>query len=104
MTRGGTLSVQVLNEFANVARRKLGFTVAEIIESLGAIRSTCDIVALDLTIHDEALALLARYDLSIYDATILSAALVHGCSTLYSEDFQSGQRFGPLAIRNPFAS
>ncbi len=38
---GGVLSVQVLNEFANVARRKLGMTWKEIEEALTDIRDLC---------------------------------------------------------------
>jgi len=44
-----------------------------------------------------------RYQLSNWDALIVAAALLSGCSTLYSEDMQNGQIFeDQLSIMNPF--
>ena len=45
----------------------------------------------------------ARYGFSFYDSLIVAAALEAGCTTLYSEDMQDGQRIEGLTIRNPFA-
>ena len=42
---GGATSVQVLNEFVAIARRKLGFSWQEVLESLTAIRVLCPSVA-----------------------------------------------------------
>ncbi len=40
---------------------------------------------------------------NIYDALVVASALEAGCSVLYSEDFQDGQRIeGKLTVRNPF--
>ena len=44
-----------------------------------------------------------RYGFSFYDSLIVAAALEAGCTTLYSEDMQDGQRIEGLTIRNPFA-
>jgi predicted nucleic acid-binding protein len=41
LARRGTISVQVLNEFANVASRKLHRTWPEIVQALAAIRVLC---------------------------------------------------------------
>ncbi|WP_252263399.1 hypothetical protein [Paracidobacterium acidisoli] len=38
----------------------------------------------------------------IYDALVIAAALEAGCTTLYSEDMQDGQKIDGLTIRNPF--
>lgn len=100
---GGQISVQVLNEFASVARRKLGLSWAEIRELLAQIRSVCAVHAVTAETHDRALEIADRYGLSIYDALIAAAALLAGCSTLYSEDLQDGQWLErKLRIRNPF--
>ena len=100
---GGAISVQVLNEFASVAARKLGMRHAEIREILGSLRAVCSIVPLRLEIHDRALGLAERYGFTIYDALIVGAALEAGCATLYSEDLQHGQVIdGALTIANPF--
>ena len=99
---GGWVSVQVLNEFASVASRKLRMPIAEIRECLEPIRSICSVVPVTADTHERALALAERYGLSIYDALIAAAALLAGCDTLYSEDLQHGQRIEALTIRNPF--
>jgi predicted nucleic acid-binding protein len=103
LSKGGTLSVQVLNEFSAVASRKLKMTWREIAEILEPIKSICTITDLSLATHEQALAVAERYKLSVYDALIVSAALLAGCTTLYSEDMQHGQRIHrTLTIRNPF--
>ena len=100
---GGIISVQVLNEFASVAARKLKMTIAEIREVLTTVRAVCKVVPISEETHDRALDLAERYGWSIYDALIVASALLAGCKTLISEDMQSGQIIeGILEIRNPF--
>jgi predicted nucleic acid-binding protein len=101
---GGIVSVQVLNEFAAVASRKLGMAWSEIRDALGPIRAICEVESISIETHDRALELAERYRFSIYDATIIAAALKAGCETLYSEDLQDGQRIEKLTILNPFSS
>ncbi len=100
---GGVISVQVLNEFASVAARKLGMSQAEIREILASLRAVCAVVPLTLEIHDRAMQLAERYGFAIYDALIVGAAREAGCDTLYSKDLQRGQVIdGALTIANPF--
>ena len=99
---GGIISVQALNEFTNVARRKLGQPWGEINEKLGAVRALCEVKPLTLATHERALALAERYGYQIYDALHLASALENGCSILYTEDLQHGQQIEGLTIRNPF--
>jgi predicted nucleic acid-binding protein len=99
--KGGTISVQVLNEFAHVARRKLNFSWDELAMLLGAMRGLFDVVPLAVAIHDRGLHLAERHQLSTYDAMILAAALESGCDTLYSEDFQNGMSVAGLTVINP---
>lgn len=100
---GGVVSVQVLNEFASVARRELGMEWAEIKDALGVVRELCTVTPLTLDIHDHALTLAERHGFSIYDALILSAALAAGAETLYTEDLQDCQRLGDrLTVVDPF--
>lgn len=101
---GGHINVQVLNEFASVARRKLKMSWKEISESLISIRSLCQpVTPLTVRVHEAALEIAADSGYNIYDALILAAALDAGCDTVYSEDMQDGQKIGPVTIRNPFA-
>jgi predicted nucleic acid-binding protein len=100
---GGVVSVQVLNEFASVASRKLGMSIREIREVLTTIRSVCSVVPLSEETHDLGLSIAERYGLSVYDSMIAASAVLAGCNTLLTEDMQDGQAFeGGLGIRNPF--
>jgi len=99
---GGIVSVQVLNEFASVARRRLRMPIAEIKVILSTIRSICTVKPLDVETHELGLDLAERYRYSIYDCFILAAALRAGCSILYSEDLQHKQQIDRLTIVNPF--
>lgn len=104
LAEGGSISVQVLNEFASVASRKLGMSWSEVKDALGSIRAVCEVEPLGVATHDHALEIAARYGFSIYDAMIVASALGAGCETLYSEDLQDGQVIEKLTIRNPFRS
>jgi len=101
---GGIVSIQSLNEFVSVARRKLGMPWKEVKEMLDIICVLCpDPVPISLDTHRGAVAIAEKYGYSIYDALIASAALEAGCKTLYSEDLQDGQIINrQLTIRNPF--
>jgi predicted nucleic acid-binding protein len=104
LAMGGILSVQVLNEFTSVARRKIRMPWAEVREALVAIRTLCEApLPITVDIHEAALRIGEEYGYGIYDALIAAAALEAKCSTLYSEDFQDGQIIdGQLTINNPF--
>ena len=100
---GGTISVQVLNEFASVALRKLEMPVAELREVLEPVRIVCEVEPVTEDTHDRALALVERYGFSFYDALLIAAALRAGCARLYSEDLQHGQVIDrQLRLLNPF--
>jgi predicted nucleic acid-binding protein len=99
---GGVISVQVLNEFAAVASRKLAMRIPEIREVLTSIRAICEVEPVSVQTHDLALDLVERYQLSFYDGLIVAAAVLAKCRILYSEDMQDGQKIEGVTIRNPF--
>ncbi|HYM61943.1 MAG TPA: PIN domain-containing protein [Thermoanaerobaculia bacterium] len=101
---GGVVSVQVLNEFAAVAHRKLSMSWEDVAEALAVIKILCPSpIPITLEMHEAALSISMRYGYHICDALVIAAALNAGCGTLYSEDFQAGQVIdGLLTIRNPF--
>ena len=101
LASGGVVSVQVLNEFASVASRKLMMTIPEVREILSTVRSVCVVKPLDIETHDLGLEMAERYGFSIYDALIVAAAVRAGCAILYTEDLQQGQVIEKLQIRNP---
>ena len=103
LTGGGTISVQVLNEFAAVASRKLSLSWREIKHILGPIRAICEIDPVSVEIHDNAIEIAGRYGFSFHDSAIVASALNSGCTILYSEDFQHRQFItNQLRIINPF--
>jgi len=105
LAAGGVLSVQILNEFVSVARRKILMSWSEVMEALGVIRVLCS-TPLPLTVdtHEAALKIAEKHGYGIYDALVVATALEAGCETLYSEDLQDGQTItGQVTIRNPFA-
>lgn len=104
LRRGCTVSVQVLNEIANVASRKMRLSPQQTIDFVAGIRSLVTVSSVTEQIHLTGLALRTRYNFSVYDAIIVAAALDSGCGTLMSEDMQNGLKVdGRLEIRDPFA-
>jgi predicted nucleic acid-binding protein len=103
LRRGGCVSVQVLNEFVHVARRKLRHDWPQIEFALRQFHDSLDdVVPITLKIHADAVSLARDHGLSFYDALIVAAAIETGCDILYSEDMQHGRTIGGLAIVNPF--
>jgi predicted nucleic acid-binding protein len=99
----GTVSVQVLNEFAVVALRKLKMPLSEVREILDTIRAVCAVEPLTIETHDRGLAVCERYRFSLYDSMLVAAALISGAAILYSEDPQHGQVIdNQLRVTNPF--
>lgn len=102
--QGGTISFQVLNETANVLRRKMRMSWSDTHLFLDMIRALLTVEPVTVATHETGLAVSERYGLSIYDAMIVSAALMTGCDTLLTEDIQDGLVIdGRLRIVNPFA-
>ena len=100
---GGFVSVQVLNEFADVMRRKQRCAWSEIEAALAVVQIRFpEPLPLTVETHGAALSLARDHALSFYDALIVASALEAGCDTLFSEDMQDGRAFGGLTIRNPF--
>lgn len=103
LAEGGIVSVQVLNELTNVARRKMRMSWPETRAFLSPLRRLLDVRPLTVETHQSGLALAERYTLSFYDALIVAAALEAGCDTMWSEDMQHGMEFdGRLRVVNPF--
>jgi predicted nucleic acid-binding protein len=100
---GGVISVQVLNEMANVSRRKFGMSWQQTSNFIGRTTRLLGIRPLTIDIHHNGLRLAERYGFAIYDSFIVAAALAADCDTLWSEDMQDGMVVdGRLTITNPF--
>lgn len=101
---GGSISVQVLNELANVARRKMQMSWDETHALLDTLRGLLTIHPVAVETHEAGLRIAERYGLSIHDSMIAaSAALDAGCDTLWSDNMQHGLKLDEgLRIANPF--
>jgi predicted nucleic acid-binding protein len=103
-TGKGVISYQVVQEFFNVAYRRFPEPMhleqaeqflSSILRPLWAVYSSPSLCL-------RALQILERFRVQWYDALIVASALEAKCGILYSEDFQNGQKFDDLEVRNPF--
>jgi len=99
---GGTISVQVLNEFVSVSLKKFKLPLKTVQATLTALRATLTVVPVTVAVHEQGLELVRKHKLSPYDAMIAAAAQLAGCITLYSEDMHDGAVIDGLTIRNPY--
>lgn len=96
------ISVQVLNEFVDVSRRKFKLPWPSVRAAMEPIKEFCKVVGLDRAIHERALEIAEQTGIRIFDANIIAAAELADCNTLFTEDLNPGQRVGSVTIRNPF--
>jgi predicted nucleic acid-binding protein len=101
--RTGRTSMQVLSEFYVTATRKLR-------PAISADDAWDDVQALlrwspqptDAYLLERARLFEARHRLSWWDAMIVAAAHMQGCSLLLSEDMHDGAVFDGVTVRSPF--
>ena len=104
LANGGIVSIQVLNEFTSVARRKRALTWTDIRTALASLGDLCgEPRPLTAATHDAALNIAERHGRHIYDALIIASAAEAGCRTLYTEDIANGQVIAGVRLINPFA-
>ena len=96
------VSVQVVDEFVNVARNKARLDWSEIREYVALLRDACEIVPITDQEQDMALEIAERYRYRWYDSLIIASAVASGASLLLLEDLHDGQSIGDLVIQNPF--
>lgn len=100
-TNSGVISTQVLNEYANVAVRKLKLSYERLRQQLRFYKQF-EIVNATPDITDQAVDLHQTRSVSFYDALILASAQIAGCKLVYSEDMNTGEIVGGLRLVNPF--
>jgi predicted nucleic acid-binding protein len=102
MTAGdGVVSTQVLQEFFVGSTKKLGVDAADARRKVEPL-ATMDVVRIDLAMILAAIDLSRLHSFSFWDALVVRAAAVAGCSVLLSEDLQEGQVVDGVRIENPF--
>lgn len=102
---GGVISVQVLNEFAAVLRRRFKRDWDEIAQAVADVRITLDPVRpISVETHEAAVDLARQHGFSFYDSLIVASALEAKCDTLLTEDLQAGRTVQGLTIVNPLGN
>lgn len=100
----GIVSYQVVQEFFSAAFRRFSKPMSAFAaeEYLNTVFRPLLAVHSSPALLVSALQVYAQHHLSWYDSLIVAAAQEVGCSVLYSEDLQHGQRLDGLRIENPF--
>ena len=103
-TGNACISFQVIQECLNTVLRKAEIVLDErgARDYLETVLAPLFQVPASIALYRRALELRERYRFSFYDSLIVAAALGGGCTRLYSEDLQHGQRVERLVIENPF--
>lgn len=98
------ISFQVIQECLNTMLRKAEtpLTAEQTRRYLETVLEPLFHVSASMSLYQRSLDIQARYRYGFYDALIIAAARDAGCSRLYSEDLQHGQRLEGLTIENPF--
>jgi len=99
------ISTQVLQEFYVTVTRKLSSPLREE-DAVAAMRGLQElpVIRIDVPLIFDAIGLRRKFQLSFWDALVIQAALISGCTRLLTEDLQHGMRIGDLTIENPFLS
>ncbi len=102
--QSAVVSVQVLKEFYTVSTRKVKVPISprDAVSLIRDLRNACRVMDDTVAQLDRALEISTTRKLSIWDASIISAAEAAGCSDIYTEDLASGARIGSIRITNPF--
>lgn len=100
----GAISYQVVQEFCNVVLNKAATQMrpSDLHAYFEVVFRPLLAVESSLELFREGMSIRERFGVAWYDALIVAAAQAAGCRWLCSEDFQHGQRFGRLQVRNPF--
>ncbi len=98
------VSVQVLNEFLNIATlaRKHDLTRAEADHLRKIFENELIVHNLTQVGYEIARDWYLTDLLSLWDSLIVASANLAGCDTLYSEDMKDGETYGKVTIVNPF--
>ncbi|MCF8038875.1 MAG: PIN domain-containing protein [Desulfohalobiaceae bacterium] len=97
----GVLSIQVMQEYANIASKKLGQDAAVILRQLKLLE-VFPIVCPSPKMVRRSVELQFSYRISFWDAGIIAAAEEADCDFLLSEDLNPGQYYAGLEVINPF--
>ena len=99
----GVLSTQVLQEYCNVALKKLKLPAQhvraqlELYEQFDVVQVTPAIIRAGLDLHQTR-------SVAFFDAIVLASAHAAGCSIVWTEDMNTSEMVNGVRIANPFAA
>ena len=96
------LLLQTLAEFANVAIRKAGIPIEDIIKTINAWRAVLPVQAADEEDLSAALEAVRAHRLPFWDALLWASAQRAGLRCLLTEDLQDGFLLQSVRFVNPF--
>ena len=99
----GVLSTQVLQEYCNVALKKLRLPVQHVRAQLDLYQQF-EVIQVTPAIIHAGLDLHQTRSVAFYDAIIVASAQIAGCNVLWTEDLHAGEIVGGVRIINPFAA
>jgi predicted nucleic acid-binding protein len=96
-------SAQVLQEFyaAAMTKQRLQMTHEEAVAAIQSLASF-PVCPVSRQVVLDAIDAKQRWQISSWDAAILTAARRMGCRTVYSEDLNDGQTYDGVMVVNPF--
>lgn len=105
-TGNACISFQVIQECLSILLRKayVPLPVEHARTLLEDVLAPLFRVPATIDLYRRGLDIQARYRYDFYDSLIIAAALLAGCTRLYTEDLQDGQQIEGLTIENPFAN
>ena len=98
----GVISIQVLQEYANIALTKLMQDAAVVLRQL-TLLEVFRIIAPSSAMVRRMIEIRSAYRISFWDSGIVAAAETAGCNGILSEDLNTGQFYAGVKVTNPFA-
>jgi predicted nucleic acid-binding protein len=97
----GVISVQVLQEYANAAIRKLSIDPAAVSRKVELLSPYVDSLTLPEDVP-QAINMHRLHGFSFWDSMLIHSARKSNCRIFFSEDTQHGRLIDNLRILNPF--
>jgi len=97
----GVLSTQILQEYCNVALKKLRLSSTHIRAQLD-LYEQFELVQVTPAIIRAGLDLQQTRSVSFFDSIVLASAHAAGCNVIWSEDMNTGEVINGMQMTNPF--
>ena len=99
----GVLSTQVLQEYCNVALKKLRLPAQHVRAQLD-LYGQFEVIQVTPAIIHAGLDLHQTRSIGFYDAIIVATAQTAGCEVVFTEDMNTGENLAGVRIVNPFGA